>query len=99
MIIEQVIEYIKNEQKEYTDYEPAFFLVLEKIVKKLEHLSTQSNVVDRYFLVWPDWWIFSSDKREECIDFKLNMLESKRFAIWKIKSLIIVDIQALWKYN
>ena len=32
-------------------------------------------------------------------DFKNNMLQSKRFAVWKIKSLIVVDIQDLWKHS
>lgn len=59
--------------------------------------SEEQGYNERYFLVWEDWWIFSSDNEQDCKNFKDNMINSKRFMKKKTDKLIIVDKLSLWK--
>lgn len=54
-------------------------------------------VEDRYYLVWKNWRIFSSNSEQEVKNFKENMKNSWRFYKKDIDSLIVVDILSLWK--
>jgi aromatic ring hydroxylase len=96
-----IVDVIMSEIKILPNKWIATFEWIEKILEK--YISTQSNVVEnkeRYYLVNNNWdWIFSSYTREIVEDFKNNMLKSWRFAVWKVKAMVIIDIQSLWKIS